>query len=238
VQSRIATAGAEHWLSRHWLVGATAWLRRSSGVAHSDPTPGLDVGRRAFVIGEARAHGFDASVRRLAGRWTGSLGYSYTDADADAVGFDFPADEDQRHVLDVTSMLQLGRGWAWSAAYTHATGAPYTRVYDGEAACDDDGACTWLIPPARGQPNARRRASASSLDFSLDWSKRMRGWTLGGFVQVRNVLGANNQGRYAGYEPPQCQGSCEVGGLNEVEGRDEFHPGLPRLPLIGLRVSF
>jgi hypothetical protein len=66
----------------------------------------------------------------------------------------------------------------------------------------------------------------------------MRGWTLGGFVQVRNVLGADNEGRYAGYEPPRCQGICGDAGAVMIEGYDRFHPGLPRLPLVGLRVTF
>lgn len=238
LRSSMFTAGAEHWLSSRWLVGATAWLRRSSGVAHVDPTPGLDVGRRPFVIGDASARGIDASIRRLEGRWTGSLGYSHAVANATAAGFEFPADEDRRNVLDVTSTLQLGRGWTWSAAYTHATGAPYTRVHPGVAACDMSGACRWHTPPSREQPNARRRGGLSSLDASLDWSKRMRGWTLGGFVQLRNVLGAHNEGRYAGYEPPQCQGMCGDGGGFVIEGFDRFHPGVPRLPLVGLRVTF
>jgi hypothetical protein len=238
LRSSIATAGLEHWLSSRWLVGATAWVRRSSGVAHTDPTPGLDVGRQAFTIGGANARGVDVSIRRLAGRWTGSLAYSHTVADATAAGFDFPADEDRRNVLDLTSMMQLGRGWVWSAAYTHATGAPYTRVHPGETDCGEDGVCVWRVPPSRGQPNAHRRAAASTLDFSLDWSRRMRRWTLGGFVQLRNVLGSDNQGRYAGYEPPHCQSGCENGGGADIDGYDKFHPGLPRLPLIGFRVTF
>ncbi|MBR9988584.1 MAG: TonB-dependent receptor, partial [Gemmatimonadetes bacterium] len=237
LRSSIATAGAEHWLSSRWLVGATAWVRRSSGVAHADPTPGLDVGRRAFVTGGANAHGVDISIRRLAGRWTGSLAYSRTVAAATAAGFAFPADEDRRNVFDLTSVMQLGRGWVWSAAYTHATGSPYTRVHLGEMDCGEDGVCVWRVPPSRGQFNAHRRAAASTLDFSFDWSRRMRSWTLGGFVQLRNVLGSDSQGRYAGYEPPHCQGVCENGGT-DVEGHDTFHPGLPRLPLIGFRVTF
>jgi hypothetical protein len=237
-RSSIVTAGAEHWLSSQWLIGATAWLRRSSGVAHADPTPGLDVGRRPFVIGDASARGIDASIRRLEGRWTGSLGFSHAIANSTAAGFEFPADEDRRNVLDVTGTVQLGRGWTGSAAYTHATGAPYTRAHPGETECDASGACTWLTPPSREQPNARRRAASNGLDVSFDWSKRMRGWTLGGFVQLRNALGADNEGRYAGYEPPQCQGTCGDGGGVVIEGHDRFHPGLPRLPLIGLRVTF
>jgi hypothetical protein len=190
------------------------------------------------VIGDASARGIDASIRRLEGRWTGSLGFSHAIANSTAAGFEFPADEDRRNVLDVTSTVQLGRGWTWSAAYTYATGAPYTRTHPGATECDASGACTWLTPPSREQPNARRRAASNSLDVSFDWSKRMRGWTLGGFVQLRNVLGADNEGRYAGYEPPRCQGMCGDAGAVVIEGHDRFHPGLPRLPLVGLRVTF
>ncbi|HEX6134771.1 MAG TPA: TonB-dependent receptor [Longimicrobiales bacterium] len=238
LRSSTVTATAEHWLSTRWLVGATAWLRWSRGVAHQDPTPGLDVGRRSFVVGDARARGIDVSVRRLAGRWTGSFGYSLAAADASAAGFDFPADEDQRHVVDLTSALALGRGWVWSAAYTYAAGAPYTRFHEGNYECDATGACTWLTPPSRESRNARRRDATSSLDFALDWSRRFSGWTLGGFVQLRNVLGAENQGRYAHFEPPWCGGDCANGAPVEIEGFDKFHPGLPRLPLIGLRFAF
>ena len=239
MRNDMATVGVEQWLGERWLAGATAWVRSRTGVAHPDPVPGLDVDRPAFVVGSADAHGVDVSLRRLSGRWTAAFGYTYGVANASAVGLDFPADADQRHVVDVTSMMRLGRGWALSGAYTYASGAPYTRTFEGDETCVEDD-CMWLEPPFREARNAQRRRASSSLDLSLDWSRQMRGWTLGGFIQVRNALDADNQGRYNEFEN-HCDNSCGIGPDGEpfgFEKRDEFYPGVPRIPLLGLRFQF
>jgi hypothetical protein len=73
----------------------------------------------------------------------------------------------------------------------------------------------------------------------VDWNRQFRGWSLGGFLQLRNALGSGRVGRYLNSEPQYCysDGSCWP---PAAEGGyyDEFMPGLPTLPLLGFRVAF
>jgi hypothetical protein len=64
----------------------------------------------------------------------------------------------------------------------------------------------------------------------------MRSWQLETFVQVRNVLRNDNQGRYVRQEV-SCYAQCGTPQALVIE-REEFLPSLPIVPLIGARISF
>jgi hypothetical protein len=120
----------------------------------------------------------------------------------------------------VTRSLQLG------AAYSAASGAPYTRYRDATIEPDGSG----LVPPTAEAPNARRAPAYASLDLLLDWSFVVRGLRWSTFLQLRNALGRDNVSVYSGYRDCANQTYCESG--------DRFDPGLPRIPVIGFRATF
>jgi hypothetical protein len=238
IRADLVTLGTETWVG-DWLGSVTAYLRRSNGIAMPDPTPGSVLDRPLFVTGENHARGVDVSLRRLAGPYTASAAYSYAVSEMKAMGLRFPAPEEQRHVLDATAMVRLDPRWQLGAAYTAASGAPYTRVFRGTTTCTEERSCTWEQEPWLGNPGALRSRSYQSLDLLLDWNRSYRKWNLGAYLQIRNALNHSNSGRYLGYRGQYLVGSCDYRQAPCVwEPRDEFLPGMPILPLIGFRASF
>ncbi|MBA2572818.1 MAG: TonB-dependent receptor [Gemmatimonadetes bacterium] len=236
LRTDIATLGAESWIGG-WIASVTTYLRHSTGVAMPDPVPGPTLDRALFVTGESRARGVDLSVRRLAGPWTASAAYSFSSSERSVGGLRFPAPEDQRHVFDATALMRLDPRWRLGAAYTAASGAPYTRIFRGSTRCTAEGVCSWSEEPWTGAPGEQRTRSYQSLDLLVDWTRKYRKWESGAFLQVRNALYHSNPGRYLGLrEEYVCRGGAT--GSCTPQKQDEFLPGLPILPLIGFRVAF
>ncbi|HEU0077036.1 MAG TPA: TonB-dependent receptor [Longimicrobiaceae bacterium] len=233
----VATLGAERRLGNRWLAAVNAYLRRSSGIAVPDPRPGSAVDRPLYVGAEGTAHGVEASARRLAGKWTASVAYSYGVSRLRAEGLRFRAPAEQRHALDATALVRLGRSWQVGAAYTAGSGIPYTRVFDGTVDCETQKPrCVWDREPRTDAPGAQLTPVFSSLDLLVDWTRDFRGWRLGGYLQLRNALNRRNAGRYTG------SSECADFGARRCETHpgpvDHFEPGLPTLPVIGFRAAF
>jgi hypothetical protein len=231
----IATLGAERWLGP-WLGSATVYLRRTTGMTVQDPTPGAVVDRPLFVEGEGRARGVELSVRRLAGRWTGSAGYALSRSEITARGLTFPAPEEQRHTFDATAFVRVGRGVQLGAAYTAAGGVPYTRRFGPGYECDAL-ECRPVSAATAEEPGGQRAPAYRSLDLLAEWGGHVRGARVSGYVQLRNALRNDNPGLYTGTTP------CSAFGVNgcapgRPTGYDNFSAGLPLLPVVGLRLSF
>lgn len=234
IRADIATVGIEHWLGPEWLVSANAYLRRATGVAVPVPAPGpLFYDRPLYSSGINRARGVELALRRFGGPWT--IGVSYTRAASriSADGYDFPAVNDRREVLDATLSAKVSGALRLGAAVTLASGAPFTRNVVGPAVCTASRCSTIAIEA----PNAERAPSYAAASVMLEWTVRHASWDMNAFVQVRNVLPSRSAVTYAGTvacsvaQPPfrtdPGTGFC-----------DEFHRGLPVLPLAGVRVAF
>jgi hypothetical protein len=233
----VATLGAERWLGNQWLAAVNAYARRSSGIAVPDPRPGSAVGRPLYVGAEGTAHGVEASARRLAGRWTASVAYSYGASRLRAEGLSFRAPAEQRHALDATALLRLGRRWQVGAAYMASSGIPFTRVFEGAVDCHTQAPrCVWGREPSTGAPGADLTPAFRSLDLLVDWTREFRGWRLGAYLQLRNALNHRNAGRYTG------SSDCADFGVQFCRTHpgpvDQFESGLPTLPVIGFRAAF
>jgi hypothetical protein len=235
LRSDIATLGAEAWLGTGWLAAANGYVRRSTGVAVADPTPGRLSDQQPFVFGANAAHGVELSARRMVGRLTASAAYSYGVSEIEAEGLRFPSLQDRRHSLNATTMLRAGNSLRLGAAYTAMTGSPYTRVYlpfptCSGPECDDS--------PRVEAPNALRTAQYTSLDLLVDWTRSFRRWDFGAYLQLRNVLGSDNSILYSDTYA-RCPGSSVLGQCSTShEMVDEFESGIPTIPLIGFRVRF
>lgn len=230
VVADIATLGGEYWFGDSWLTSAHVFARRMTGGAVDDPAPGPIADHALYVSGRERAHGVETMVRRLAGRWTTQVAYTYGTATVSAGGYDTPSPEDRRHAVDATTRVALGR-WHIGAAYTAAAGAPYTRFFRGTSTCAGASGCRWIEPPRTGVPLAQRLGTWESLDFVVDWSRPVGRWWFGGYLELRNVLGFTNAQTYAS---STCRSSCAAGGIVD----DDVLTGIPRAQIFGLRASF
>jgi hypothetical protein len=231
IRADVGTLGAELWIGGSWLLAANGYVRRSTGVTLPDPTAGSLVDRPLFVTGESRARGLELSARRLAGRLTASASYALGVAETTAAGLTFPTSEDRRHAIDLTSMVRVRGALRAGAAFTYATGTPYTRIHIRNLPCTPAMCGYDLVADAK---NAQRGPAYSSLDLLLDWTKRMRSWDLGLFVQVRNALGHRNAVTFI-HSAEYCVPSFPN---DPACVRDQFENGLPTLPVFGVRARF
>lgn len=237
IRADIATLGTERWLGGGWLASATAFARRADGVALPDPTPGPLADRPLYVVGRNDARGVELAVRRMGARWSGSLGYSYGVSDVEAAGFRYPAPADRRHTLDLMAAVRLSDALRIAAAFTAASGAPFTRaVSRSPDDCATFGFGCGSPHAIIEAPNAERTGPYHALDASLQWARAFGPVELGAYLQVRNVLGAENAITYAGTIPVAT--IIRRNGVREIVWDDLFEPGLPRLPLLGVRVTF
>jgi len=198
------------------------------------------------VSADNRAHGLEASVRKLAGAWTMAASWSYGSSDLDArsamfpVWYHYPSSADRRHSVDLSAMRRLGP-LRLGGAFTWASGAPFSRFRLGPVACDTLSAslCTGDTTALYIEsPNAERTPAYASLDLLADWTHTIGSVQLGAYVQVRNVLDLANAVTYLGsvtqcYAPSPPTLVAVGGGVC-----DRFDRGVPLLPLVGLRASF
>jgi hypothetical protein len=220
-----AMAGIERWMGSGVLVAANAYARRTDGAITADPTPGTLVQRPLFVSATETAHGIEVSARKLTGRMTGLIAYSYGKATMDAQGQVFPAPASRTHALDALAALRLG-AFSLGGAYTFTSGAPFTRILYG-------------APPIaeREAPNAERLPAYASLDVFLDYTRQVHGASLAGFAGLQNALGRTNPTWY------EVSGYCEDGpyaATNAPQCRDHdmLEAPVKLAPTLGLRILF
>lgn len=230
VRSDIATLGLETWLTPGRVLALNAFARRASGVAASDPRPGRIYDRPAFVPGENSAHGIELSARQIAGPVTGSASYTLSRSRMRAADLRYDAAADRPHVLNLTGMLRISPAVRTGAAFTAASGVPFTRTAASAEECAVLPGCDATRLPWMGAPHLERAPMFASLDLLFDYSRRVRGLDLGAYAQVRNVLGRENATVYTGDEA----GCTPVGCGDDL--RSSYERGMPRLPVLGLRV--
>lgn len=247
LRADVGTLGLEAWLGGNWVASANAYLRHGTGMAVPEPGAGpLTAQRPIFVSADNRASGVEVAVRRLAGRWTATGSWSYGVSSIEArsamypVWYNYPSSADRRHAVDASVMRRFGDALRVGAAFTWASGAPYSRFLLGQAPCDS---LATVCSPADSaalyieSPNAERSPAYASLDLLVDWSRTLGTVQVGAYLQVRNVLGLANAVTYTG-SVRQCTPAPPT--LVPVGGGvcDRFDLGVPLLPLAGVRVAF
>jgi hypothetical protein len=203
-----------------------------------DPTPGALGRRNAFVHGENDARGVELNVRRIGAAWSAVLGYTNSVSEMDVSGRTYPSPADRRHVFDAMAALRVGSSLRLATAFTAMSGAPYTRAFTLSAAN-----CTLLgfgCDNPRGAfvelPNAERTPPYRSMDVSLHWTRAFGRVQLSAYAQVRNALGRDNASTYSGSTPIGRR--LNRAGQSEIIWEDRFEQGLPRFPLVGVRMTF
>lgn len=231
VRADVMTFGIEGW-DGPGRVAAINWFgRRTTGAAVSDPRPGPVFGRTHIESGESLAYGIEASIRQVTGRVTGSAGYTLSRSRTTAGGMEFPAAADRTHVLDATIMVQLLPALRLGAAFTRASGAPYTPVAGDTASCLALPECQPAELPWAGEPNSRRGPHFASLDLVTEWTTRFLDTEIGIYAQLRNALGRDNRTVYIGGGTGCLPDGCDEAGLHNA-----YERGIPRLPVVGIRV--
>jgi hypothetical protein len=234
IRSDIVSVGAERWIGSGYLVTGNAYSRRADGISERDPRPGPIQPTPLYVHAVNEARGLELSVRRLSGRWTGSLGSSLAASDmhvdtvllSDTVRLRYPSSADVRFGVDATSGFALSPDIRLGAAFSFASGTPYTPVLVADE-------------PMLEMAGSRRGPAYASLDLVTELGFRIGAWDGTAYLQLVNALDRENRVTYYGSEPLCPVAASGSAPIEPCEGvRDRFKSGLPRLPLFGIRISF
>jgi hypothetical protein len=228
--------GAEQWRTGGILLTANAYARRLSGTAVRTLPPDELAEPDLFTPTTVRSYGAEFGVRKLTGRVTGAINYSYNHATADDSAQRFTTLGDRPHSLDATAMTRLG-GFRFGGAFTVTSGAPYTRIQQGVLGFDPTSGFFWRTKPTAGPLNAHRMPTFQSLDLLADWTFHVRGSGITTFVQVQNALDRVNLSWYYG---SNCT-SADAGLSNHQTrcvGPDLLHSPVERVGSAGIRVAF
>lgn len=238
IRSDVATAGAEYSVGGDWVAGLDLYQRQSTGVAVPDPTPGPFLPTRPlFVPASNDARGVEASVRKLAGRWTASLSLAVSRSQLTARGYRYPAPSDRRRVLHATALVRARPALRLGGALTAASGVAFTR-FVGSIEAWQPGLVPYATLPYAELPGGAQAPGYTTFDVLVDWDHVARGWTLDAYLQLRNALGATHAVTYAG-SVEGCAGGQPPTKVQVATGLCDYYVrSVPRLPLAGVRVSF
>jgi hypothetical protein len=230
-------AGVEQWRGAGILLTGNAYVRRLDGIALRTLPPAALVEPEIFTPTTVRSYGAEVGLRKLTGRVTGSVAYSYNHATADDGKERFTAAGERRHSLDATVMTRLG-GVRLGGALAVTSGVPYTHMQSGALALDNTKGFFWRIEPAAGPQNAQRMPTFESLDLLADWTFHVSGASVTTFFQVQNALDRVNLSWYYG---DYCASASVAGVLDrrtKCAGPDLFYSPVARLTSAGIRVAF
>ncbi len=127
---------------------------------------------------------------------------------------------DQTHVLTLVGSYRLNDGWEVGSRFRFTTGRPTTPL-DHQFDLYRADANRYSATP--GLPLSIRTQGFHQLDMRVDKSWRFDEWTLGMYLDIQNIYNASNVEAV----------------FNDYRHRQRYEvPGLPFLPVIGLKGSF
>ncbi|WP_163989823.1 TonB family protein [Pyxidicoccus caerfyrddinensis] len=194
--------------------------------------------------GIGRAWGIELMAKKdrasATDKWSGWISYTFSraldgragpkpDGGGGFGGGDFGGDSDatyglspwdQTHILTLVGSYILGSGWELGGRFRYTTGRPTTPL--------DHGYDVYRSDPNRYTPTFGPYASARAsgfhqLDVRVDKNFQFQSWTLTAYLDVQNLYNAENAEFV----------------FNDYRGRREYEiPGIPILPVVGLKGSF
>ncbi len=152
LQADILTAGGEFWLAPGLLAGLNLYQRFLRGVVIADPRPGFSSTRALFETASNDARGFEVSLRKIRGAWTGDVSYAHTKSTMHALGATFPSTAEREHVINATMHTAFPRpilsGHVIAGLTTRiSSGAPFTRLLPCPPICSGSGGSTLPTDP-------------------------------------------------------------------------------------------
>jgi hypothetical protein len=229
-----AHLGVDRWVGESVLIDLNAYARRLTGVANRPRPMGDSILRPLTETGTITAHGLELSARKLSGRFTGGVGYSYGKATERIGDLSYAAPGDRRHTLDATSMVRLG-AFRFGTGVTWMTGAPYTRTFWGSGRRSAADSISWIALPQSESPAAQRLPDHFSLDVFAEVTGRVKGVGVTTYLGVQNMTRHTNLTAYYG----RSTGDEWKYGVPVQPNGDILGPfGGSMTPNVGLRIVF
>jgi hypothetical protein len=169
--------------------------------------------------GKGKSFGVDTALtRQFDNGWSASINYSYNDAriQANPESLEYNADFNRPHIFSIGGVWEVNQQWKLSSRWKWASGKPKDAYLIHNNVLGE------------GQPlrysretsgiNTNRYDSYNSLNFRADYIRTFGRTNVIAFIDVINLLGADNPGHSE---------------FNERNGTEEIENGEP-LPILGL----
>jgi TonB family protein len=212
--------GFEQELSRPLEVSVEGFYKDMDQLAVQSPNAlGSESGQRYDNSGIGRAYGAELLLRyKPMGRFFGWVAYTLSKSERRDTPNDAweDFDYDQTHILTALGSYKLGRGWQIGARFRYITGRPFTPNVGGVVDYD----AGVYAPLEASQANSARLPARHQLDLRVDKEWAFQSWKLSAYLDVQNVYNREN--------------TEDVGYNYDFSQRDTV-PGLPILPILGLR---
>ncbi len=202
--------------------------RRYENIVSPGPTTvssdGTVLRERYANQGLGQAYGLELLLRHeVTKSFFGWLAYTFSRAETKRADRADPfrlATFDQTHILTAVASYRFDGGWEVGARFRYVTGRPTTPlVHDYDQYRTDAN----RFSSARGEPNSARVKDFNQLDLRVDKYFVFDKWTLDVYLDVQNVYWAKNVEAV----------------FTDYRFRQEFEvPGIPILPVIGVKASF
>ncbi|MFC3155958.1 TonB-dependent receptor [Gilvimarinus japonicus] len=174
-------------------------------------------------IGEGTSFGVDTAITRyFANGWSASATYSYNDAvyKDSAQGEEYDADYNRPHAFGLGGVWEINQRWKVSSRVKWASGRPFGDFIVNDNVLGDGEPLRYSKETISN--NTERYDSYSSVNIRVDYRRDLGPMDVIAFVDIINVLGAEN--------PNNSE-------FNERTGEDTPEEG-SMLPLLGLRFEW
>lgn len=225
-----ASVGVEHRFTETITLDVTGFLNRRYDMVvpnrrEASPKGPPSIPRPLSMNdGLGRAYGLEVLLRHEVTRnFFGWLAYTLNRSEERTAGTDDPyilTNWDQTHILAAVASFRLPLGFEVGARFRYVTGRPHTPFLHPQDRYGVDGNRFFA---AAGPARSARLAAFQQLDLRVDKSFLFRDWTLAVYMDVQNVYNATNT----------------EGLLYDYRFRETVPvPGIPFLPILGLKGSF
>jgi hypothetical protein len=191
-----ASFGLERWQGESLLFALNGYARSLTGVLvarqPTDSAEAMVLLTDRLTSATVRAYGAEASLRKLTGRFTGSLNYSLGRATQRLDALTVRAPGERLGTLDASWMVHLGRT-RLGASYVTMSGAPYRRIRFVPAT---PGRFLVLADTVAYTPLYAPRFV--SVGMFVDWTGHIRNTTITPYLSALNVTARANPTEYYG----------------------------------------
>jgi len=179
------SAGFDHKFDRQFSLGIDGFYKDLQHVI-----VGNDSGLRFDNQGEGNIYGLEVAGRaNPVGRFFGFVSYTLMrserrDGPGQAVRlYDF----DQTHILTLSGVYRLGRGWEAGATFRLISGSPTTPIVGAIYDANSD-----LYIPISGAANSDRNPFFHRLDLRIEKTWKFEAWKFSLYLDVQNVYNRQN----------------------------------------------
>jgi hypothetical protein len=181
-----------------WETSAELFVKNMSNLVEYKNFPNLFVNdhlETELLTGKGRAYGGEIYIRRLKGRWTGWLAYTYSQTEVKVSspfenesineGKWFPSNYNKPHNLNLVVNRSLRKSSAFSLIFSYNTGRPFTAI-ESSYIVDD------IVVPVYSERNKYKIPGYYRLDVSFTIGKVVKKLDGSLVLAIYNLLGRDN----------------------------------------------